>query len=49
MKLHRSTFGDMLITIKDTFQTDMFFGFTGTPIHEENAENEEYYSYSIRR
>ena len=35
---HRSTFGDMLITIKDTFQTAMFFGFTGTPIHEENQK-----------
>ena len=35
---HRSTFGDMLITIKDTFQTAMFFGFTGTPIHVENQK-----------
>ena len=35
---HRSTFGDMLITIKDTFQKAMFFGFTGTPIHEENQK-----------
>lgn len=35
---HRSTFGDMLITIKDTFQTAMFFGFTGTPIQEENQK-----------
>lgn len=35
---HRSTFGDMLITIKDTFQNAMFFGFTGTPIHEENQK-----------
>lgn len=33
---HRSTFGDMLITIKDTFDKAIFFGFTGTPIHEEN-------------
>ncbi len=33
---HRSTFGDMLMTIKDTFQTAMLFGFTGTPIQEEN-------------
>lgn len=33
---HRSTFGDMLITIKDTFPSALFFGFTGTPIHEEN-------------
>jgi len=35
---HRSTFGDMLITIKDTFPRAIFFGFTGTPIHEENQK-----------
>lgn len=35
---HRSTFGDMLRIIKDTFPTAMFFGFTGTPIHEENQK-----------
>lgn len=33
---HRSTFGDMLVTIKNTFPRAMFFGFTGTPIQEEN-------------
>lgn len=33
---HRSTFGDMLITIKQTFGNALFFGFTGTPIHDEN-------------
>lgn len=33
---HRSTFGEMLITIKNTFPAAIFFGFTGTPIHEEN-------------
>lgn len=33
---HRSTFGDMLITIKETFPFAIFFGFTGTPIHDEN-------------
>jgi len=33
---HRSTFGDMLITIKNTFPRAVFFGFTGTPIHPEN-------------
>lgn len=33
---HRSTFGDMLITVKNTFPGAMFFGFTGTPIHAEN-------------
>lgn len=35
---HRSTFGDMLVTIKDTFPNAIFFGFTGTPIHEENQK-----------
>ena len=35
---HRSTFGDMLIAIKDTFDKAVFFGFTGTPIHEENQK-----------
>lgn len=33
---HRTTFGDMLITIKKTFPDAVFFGFTGTPIQEEN-------------
>ena len=33
---HRSTFGDMLKTIKQTFPNAIFFGFTGTPIHDEN-------------
>jgi len=35
---HRSTFGDMLITIKLTFSEAIFFGFTGTPIHKENQK-----------
>ncbi len=35
---HRSTFGDMLITIKNTFPFARFFGFTGTPIHKENQK-----------
>lgn len=35
---HRSTFGDMLITIKNTFPKALFFGFTGTPIQEENQK-----------
>ncbi|WP_270325347.1 type I restriction endonuclease subunit R, EcoR124 family [[Eubacterium] hominis] len=35
---HRSTFGDMLITIKSTFSNAIFFGFTGTPIHDENQK-----------
>lgn len=33
---HRSTFGDMLCDIKQSFSGAIFFGFTGTPIHEEN-------------
>ena len=33
---HRSTFGEMLIAIKNTFNNAIFFGFTGTPIHDEN-------------
>lgn len=36
---HRSTFGDMLIMIKRTFPRALFFGFTGTPIQEENEKN----------
>lgn len=36
---HRSTFGDMLITIKRTFPRALFFGFTGTPIQEENEKS----------
>ena len=35
---HRSTFGDMLLIIKDTFPNALFFGFTGTPIFEENQK-----------
>jgi type I restriction enzyme R subunit len=35
---HRSTFGDMLIAIKDTFSGAVLFGFTGTPIQEENQK-----------
>lgn len=33
---HRSTFGEMLSTIKETFPGAIFFGFTGTPIQDEN-------------
>ncbi len=32
---HRSTFGEMMTVIKETFPMSMLFGFTGTPIHEE--------------
>ncbi len=35
---HRSTFGDMLPAIKETFPRALFFGFTGTPIFEANAK-----------
>ena len=35
---HRSTFGDMLTTIKETFPNAMYFGFTGTPIAKENQK-----------
>ena len=35
---HRDVFGEMLRTIKETFPNAMFFGFTGTPIHEENQK-----------
>lgn len=53
---HRSTFGDMLLTIRETFPDAVFFGFTGTPIHEENQKKsnttadifgEELHRYSI--
>lgn len=37
---HRSTFGKMLTYIKNTFPTAMFFGFTGTPIKEENQRKD---------
>lgn len=35
---HRSTFGDMFITIRNTFPRAIFFGFTGTPINKENQK-----------
>ena len=35
---HRSTFGDMLNTIKRTFPHALFFGFTGTPVFRENEK-----------
>ncbi len=37
---HRTTFGDMLIDIKKSFLGAVFFGFSGTPIHAENAHND---------
>ena len=36
---HRSTFGEMLSTIKETFPKALFFGFTGTPIFDENTKS----------
>ncbi|MGI6593514.1 MAG: type I restriction endonuclease subunit R [Christensenellales bacterium] len=53
---HRSTFGDMMYDIKNTFTKALFFGFTGTPIIEKNQKNmsgtddvfgEELHRYSI--
>ncbi len=35
---HRDVFGDMLIHIRETFTHAIFFGFTGTPIHDENRK-----------
>lgn len=37
---HRSTFGDMLINIKQSFKGAVFFGFSGTPIHKENTRKD---------
>ncbi|MDX5627304.1 MULTISPECIES: HsdR family type I site-specific deoxyribonuclease [unclassified Brenneria] len=37
---HRSTFGDMLIDIKESFKGAVFFGFSGTPIHKENTRKD---------
>ncbi len=37
---HRSTFGEMLTTIKKTFKNALLFGFTGTPIQEVNIKND---------
>lgn len=37
---HRSTFGDMLIGIKNVFTHAIFFGFTGTPIKDENKKKD---------
>lgn len=37
---HRSTFGEMMLTIRHTFPRAIFFGFTGTPIQEENQKKQ---------
>lgn len=39
---HRSVFGDMYPTIRNTFPMSLIFGFTGTPIFEENQRNLNY-------
>ena len=36
---HRSTFGDMMNNIKTVFKRALFFGFTGTPIQQDNQRN----------
>lgn len=36
---HRGQFGEMHQKIRDTFPKAVFFGFTGTPIFEENQKN----------
>lgn len=35
---HRSTFGEMLSNIKNTFVHSILFGFTGTPIQDVNKK-----------
>ena len=35
---HRSQFGDMCKNIRDVFTDSAFFGFTGTPIYDENSK-----------
>jgi len=35
---HRSTFGEMRRKIREAFPAALFFGFTGTPIYEENQK-----------
>ncbi|MBR5645494.1 MAG: type I restriction endonuclease subunit R [Treponema sp.] len=35
---HRDTFGTMISTIKNSFPNALLFGFTGTPIFEENKK-----------
>lgn len=37
---HRGVFGEMLTNIKNTFPRALLFGFTGTPIFEDNARGE---------
>ena len=42
---HRSVFGDMLIAIRATFKHAIYFGFTGTPIHEDNPAKKQATSF----
>jgi len=35
---HRSSFGEMMLTVKNTFPKALFFGFSGTPIQVENEK-----------
>lgn len=35
---HRDTFGEMMASIKETFPYALLFGFTGTPIYDENKK-----------
>lgn len=37
---HRSTFGEMLSNIKETFTHSIIFGFTGTPIQDVNKKKD---------
>jgi type I restriction enzyme, R subunit len=37
---HRDTFGDMMYGIKQTFPKAIFFGFSGTPIMEDNKKKD---------
>ena len=37
---HRGVYGSMLMSIKNTFPRAVLFGFTGTPVFEENSRGE---------
>lgn len=37
---HRDTFGEMMFAVRETFPKAVFFGFTGTPITDENKKND---------
>ena len=37
---HRSVYGEMLLNIKRTFPRAVLFGFTGTPVFDDNAHGE---------